>query len=1152
MVFDENVPDYQLLAEDLLAGQQSSHVYDLVFLNPRQDAFEQLDSVFASGVRFSAVHFISHGSAGMIQLGNTALDLADLDRYTEDLVGWRNGLTPGADLLFYACDVAADLSGQASLRQIGELTGTVVAGKVDTTGNAALGGNWNLEFQTGALHTTVPFSESAEQAWPGLLATFPVTNTNDSGPGSFRQAILSANMGGGYDTITFSIGTGVQTIEPLSPLPTITNPVIIEATTQPGFSGTPLIELDGALAGAGANGLRISAGNSTVQGLVINRFSGDGIHLDTNGNDTIEGNYIGTDVTGTIVEANGGYGVDVNTAILNKIGGTSAGAGNVISGNAQGGINVTGDSAFLVFQGSQDAKLVDSQTGAVLATLHAAGTPLGSVVFGSDGSLYEADYAGHRIRHFAVTGTELAPFGMGDVDNPQDMIVGPDGNLYVGDAAGSVEEFSPAGTFLGTFVAPGSGGLSSAEGLVFGPDGDLYVASFFTNSVLRYDGKTGAFLGTFVSSGSGGLFDPEGITFGPDGNLYVSSYGTESVLRYSGSNGAFLGVFVNGGALLAETYGLSFDATGDLDVASEQQGTIEKFDGTTGAHIATLVTGLQQPQFFGTAPGNVIQGNYIGTNASGTALLPNLVGVSVSASNTTIGGTTPGAANTITYNSGTGVVLLGNSGNAVLGNAIFSNSGLGIDLGNDGVTPNNAFKDLAQPNFGMDYPVFTSASISGTALTVTGYVGTAPGQAVFGLSRVEVFASDNDPSGYGQGETYLGYVTTDTLGNFAGVLSVAGLAPGTEVTGTATDGCNNTSEFGADYALSLPTSSTSLVSSANPTVYGEDVTFTVTVSAVLPAVGTPTETVTLLDGVTTLGTVTLSGGTASLMTPSLAAGTHTITAEYNGDSFFAPSVSNTLAQTVNPAPLTITADNQSKVYGAGLPTLDRQLQRLRQRRHRRQPDHAAHADDHGHGQQSCGGQSLRHHRQRRGRSRLHHQLRGRHADRHAGALDDHGRQPDQGLWRGAADADRQLHRLRQRRHRGQPDHAAHLTTTATASSHVAGNPYTITASGAVDPDYTISYVAGTLTVTPAALTITANNQTKVYGAALPTLTASYSGFVNGDTAASLTTPPTLTTTATASSHVAGNPYAITASGAVDPDYTHQLRGRHARPSRRRP
>jgi gliding motility-associated-like protein len=112
-----------------------------------------------------------------------------------------------------------------------------------------------------------------------------------------------------------------------------------------------------------------------------------------------------------------------------------------------------------------------------------------------------------------------------------------------------------------------------------------------------------------------------------------------------------------------------------------------------------------------------------------------------------------------------------------------------------------------------------------------------------------------------------------------------------------------------------------------------------------------------------------------------------------------------------------------------------------------------------------------------------------------------------------------------------------LTTTATAASHVAGSPFSITATGAVDADYTISYVAGTLTVGTAPLTITADNQTKVYGAALPTLTASYTGLVNGDTGGSLTTPPTLTTTATAASTVAGNPYSITASGAVDADYT---------------
>ena len=108
-----------------------------------------------------------------------------------------------------------------------------------------------------------------------------------------------------------------------------------------------------------------------------------------------------------------------------------------------------------------------------------------------------------------------------------------------------------------------------------------------------------------------------------------------------------------------------------------------------------------------------------------------------------------------------------------------------------------------------------------------------------------------------------------------------------------------------------------------------------------------------------------------------------------------------------------------------------------------------------------------------------------------------------------------------------------LSTTATAASPVGSYP--ITASGAASPNYTINYASGTLTVNAAALTITAASASKLYGAALPFLTASYSGFVNGDTAGSLTPPPALSTTATAASPVGS--YPITASGAASPNYT---------------
>src|SRR5262249_61469702 len=110
---------------------------------------------------------------------------------------------------------------------------------------------------------------------------------------------------------------------------------------------------------------------------------------------------------------------------------------------------------------------------------------------------------------------------------------------------------------------------------------------------------------------------------------------------------------------------------------------------------------------------------------------------------------------------------------------------------------------------------------------------------------------------------------------------------------------------------------------------------------------------------------------------------------------------------------------------------------------------------------------------------------------------------------------------------------ASASTTATTSS--AAGTYSITAGGAVSPNYTFTYVGGTLTINAAALTITANNKTKVYGASNPALTVSYSGFVNGDTAASLATPPSVSTTATAGS--AAGTYTITPGGAVSTNYT---------------
>ena len=122
---------------------------------------------------------------------------------------------------------------------------------------------------------------------------------------------------------------------------------MLDATTQPGFAGAPIIELNGAAAGAGADGLTLLGGNSTVRGLVINRFGGSGMHVGGTGGNLIQGNYVGLDATGNADLGNAQYGIWI-TSNSNVIGGTTAADRNVISGNSVDGIHIDGVSGNLV------------------------------------------------------------------------------------------------------------------------------------------------------------------------------------------------------------------------------------------------------------------------------------------------------------------------------------------------------------------------------------------------------------------------------------------------------------------------------------------------------------------------------------------------------------------------------------------------------------------------------------------------------------------------------------------------------------------------------------------------------------------------------------------------------------------------------------
>ncbi|NJN87790.1 MAG: PEP-CTERM sorting domain-containing protein [Leptolyngbyaceae cyanobacterium SL_7_1] len=239
----------------------------------------------------------------------------------------------------------------------------------------------------------------------------------------------------------------------------------------------------------------------------------------------------------------------------------------------------------------------------------------------------------------AIAGNFTTP-GLGGLRSPDDLTFGPDDNLYVSVGGSNslslldpnypldsaVLRFSPLGEFLG--VAASGNGLTRPYGNAFGPDGNLYVASFRTNQILRFDGKTGAFLDVFASDNNGGLGTlnglngPNGLLFAPDGSLYVTTEGTvnqpdgtlgftfkSQVLRYSSEQVAGLvptttpTVLIDQPALLPESPG--FISLLGLVLAPDKQ----------SLYVSDFAGGIRRYDLAGTLL-EVLSTNYTGTTPS--------------------------------------------------------------------------------------------------------------------------------------------------------------------------------------------------------------------------------------------------------------------------------------------------------------------------------------------------------------------------------------------------------------------------------------------------------------------------------------------------------------------------------------------------------
>lgn len=285
------------------------------------------------------------------------------------------------------------------------------------------------------------------------------------------------------------------------------------------------------------------------------------------------------------------------------------------------------DSALCLYVSSDDTKSVlayDGETGAFLGKFARGGRliePEG-VVFGPDGNLYVSSRSNEVLRYDGEKGNFLGVFanGHGLFDPAGIAFGGPGNDLFV--ASGSSDDGTQGNQILrfdgrtGAFEAvldPANlGGLDDPEAVVFGQDGLLYVASTpetGNGEVLRYDPVTNAFVDKLIPAATSQIQDPTGMVFMPNGDLLLSSAATSEVKRYNGTTGALIGSFVtahSGG--LNEAEGMAFAPNGNLLVASELGNSVLEYNGTTGAFLRVFVTEgsgkLSEPTFitFGSCP----------------------------------------------------------------------------------------------------------------------------------------------------------------------------------------------------------------------------------------------------------------------------------------------------------------------------------------------------------------------------------------------------------------------------------------------------------------------------------------------------------------------------------------------------------------------
>ncbi|MEL6535746.1 MAG: FG-GAP-like repeat-containing protein, partial [Bacteroidota bacterium] len=693
-------------------------------------------------------------------------------------------------------------------------------------------------------------SQSGEVVWwqSDFVGDDPivVTNTNDSGPGSLRQAIMDANAAPTPDVISFAIpGVGPHQINLLTDLPALTERITIDGTTQPGFAGAPLIEIE-----APGTGFRfVNVVNPGVLGLALHSGTGDGIRAENSPGLRVEHCYLGTDANGVasglgfaqagvrLVQSPGGLVREstlVNSQVGILIGAGSDGAqveSSMIGLGADGTTALSNDSAGIAVVDAEDAHIggETAAQGNVIGANGSNSTQAGVALLRADGT----EVLHNRIGTDS-TGTLARPNQNGiQVQESNQIIINDNvvsGNLHAGVFIRQVTGGEVQGNTVGVSI-DGSAPLPNGTVGVFAKLGNtLQIGGASTDhrnligghagpGIRLLDGQNIQIENNYLGvSRSGQLALPNQI------GIHATDIDQLSITANLVSGNLAQGIVldtVQTVVVTQNTLGLNLSrdqALGNggvgLQVTSAQDLTVGGSQPTDGNHMAangsdamilTSISGLSTVQHnllgvaadtvtslpnqghgihLANADSLVLQGNYLANHIGDGIRL-------IDSRDVLVGGLLAGEGNIIRDNQANGITLLEDQGhtlrNELVGNLLVGNALAGIDLANDGVSRNDVLDADAGPNGLLNFPSIFSRDLNGLQARVQGeYQGAA--NADFRLDFYNN-ARLNDSDLF-EAEEFLGsqLVTTDAEGRVGfDVVFTTALGSAEFITATATD-----------------------------------------------------------------------------------------------------------------------------------------------------------------------------------------------------------------------------------------------------------------------------------------------------------------------------------------------------------------------------